>query len=47
MKISSLSFDSRNIKKNSLYVAKKGIHLDGHDFIKKSIEKGAAAIVCN
>ena len=47
MKISSLSFDSRNIKKNSLYVAKKGIHQDGHDFIKKSIEKGAAAIVCN
>ncbi|MAC62350.1 MAG: UDP-N-acetylmuramoyl-L-alanyl-D-glutamate--2,6-diaminopimelate ligase, partial [Flavobacteriaceae bacterium] len=47
VKISSLSFDSRNIKKNSLYVAKKGIHLDGHDFIKKSIEKGAAAIVCN
>ena len=47
VKISSLSFDSRNIKKNSLYVAKKGIHQDGHDFIKKSIEKGAAAIVCN
>ena len=46
MKISSLSFDSRNIKKNSLYVAIKGIHFDGHDFIKKSIEKGAAAIVC-
>ena len=47
VKISSISFDSRNIKKNSLYVAKKGINLDGHDYIKKSIEKGAIAIVCN
>lgn len=45
--ISSISFDSRDIKKNSLYVAKKGINLDGNDYIKISIEKGALAIVCD
>ena len=44
--ISSISFDSRNIKKNYLFVAQKGNQLDGNKFIPKAIENGATAIVC-
>ena len=46
IKISSLSFDSRTIQKDSLYIAKRGLRLDGHKFISQAIEKGAIAIVC-
>ena len=46
VKISSISFDSRNIKKNSLFIAQKGNKFNGHQFISKAIENGATAIVC-
>ena len=39
-------FDSRNVIKNSMYVAKKGVLFDGHDFISQAIEYGAKSIVC-
>ena len=44
--ISSISFDSRETQKDSLYVAQKGVQVDGHDFISQAIEKGALAIIC-
>ena len=37
--------DSRNIKKDSLFIAEKGFTVDGHEFIHKAIEMGATAIV--
>jgi len=43
--ISSLEFDSRAVKKNSLYFALPGLHADGHSFIDKAIGNGASAIV--
>ncbi|OOM07353.1 UDP-N-acetylmuramoyl-L-alanyl-D-glutamate--2,6-diaminopimelate ligase [Clostridium saccharobutylicum] len=43
--IESISYDSRKIMKNSLFVCIKGNHVDGHDFIKEGIKKGALAIV--
>ena len=46
IKISSISFDSRNIKKNSLFIAQKGNQFDGNQFISKAIENGATAVVC-
>ncbi len=45
--ISDISFDSRNIKKDGLFIAINGISVDGHNFIDKAIEGGAVAIVCN
>ena len=45
-KVSSISFDSRTTKKGALYVAKKGVQVDGHDYIFEAIENGAEAIVC-
>ncbi len=46
MAISSVTFDSRKVKKDSLFVATKGTAVDGHEFITKAIESGAIAIVC-
>ncbi len=46
MEISSVQFDSRKIEPNSLFVALSGTQVDGHDFISKSIDSGATAIVC-
>lgn len=44
--ISSVTFDSRQVKKDSLFIATRGTAVDGHHFIDKAIESGAAAIVC-
>src|SRR5687768_11733632 len=46
MAISSIAFDSRKVKKGSLFVATRGTTVDGHEFIAKSIELGAAAVLC-
>lgn len=44
--INSVTFDSRQVKKDSLFIATRGTAVDGHQFIEKAIENGAAAIVC-
>ena len=44
--VSSITFDSRKIKKDSLFIAVKGTAVDGHAFITQAIETGAIAIVC-
>lgn len=44
--IASVTFDSRMVKKDSLFVAIVGTAIDGHQFIQNAIDKGALAIVC-
>jgi len=44
-KFSGLSIDSRNIREGELFVALKGEHFDGHDFIHAALIKGAGALV--
>lgn len=44
--ISSVHFDSREVKPGSLFVAQKGTQADGHKFISSAIEAGAIAVVC-
>ena len=46
MAISSVTFDSRKVKKGSLFVATSGTVSNGHDYIEKAIELGAIAVVC-
>ncbi len=41
----SLVIDSREIETGSVFVALKGTQVDGHDFLKKAAELGAAALV--
>lgn len=44
--VEAIYFDSREVKRESLFVAYKGVAVDGHDYIESAIEKGATAIVC-
>jgi len=46
LKIADVQIDSRKIKNGSLFIAVKGVGADGHQFIEKAIEAGAAAVVC-
>ncbi len=46
VQISEVVFDSRDISKECLFVAIKGLHIDGHQFINDAINKGAKVIVC-
>ncbi|WP_425390796.1 UDP-N-acetylmuramoyl-L-alanyl-D-glutamate--2,6-diaminopimelate ligase [Ekhidna sp.] len=45
-RVSGVTFDSRKVEKDFLFVAVKGLTVDGHDFIEGAIEKGAKVIVC-
>ncbi|MGN6163832.1 MAG: UDP-N-acetylmuramoyl-L-alanyl-D-glutamate--2,6-diaminopimelate ligase [Flavisolibacter sp.] len=44
--ISNIQIDSRKVQKGSLFVAVRGVAVDGHRFIEKAIEQGAVAVVC-
>ena len=44
--ITGVNIDSRRICPGHLFVAMKGTQVDGHKFIPKAIEQGAAAILC-
>ena len=44
--IRGISFDSRQVEKGYLFAACTGTSVDGHNYIKSAIEKGAVAIVC-
>jgi UDP-N-acetylmuramoyl-L-alanyl-D-glutamate--2,6-diaminopimelate ligase len=41
-----IQFDSRKVNAGDLFVAVKGAHVDGHQFIARAIEQGAVAVVC-
>ncbi len=41
-----LQFDSRKVGLDDVFVAIKGTQSDGHQFIKKAIDQGALAVVC-
>lgn len=44
--VNALQTDSRKITAGSCFIAIKGVAADGHQFIDKAIENGAAVIVC-
>jgi len=43
--IQNVIIDSRNVKKNDLFIALKGENSDGHIFIPSAFEKGACAVL--
>ena len=43
--IRHIAIDSRKVKKGSLFIAIKGHHLDGHQFIPEAVRRGAKAVV--
>lgn len=46
VEISGVSIDSRRVAPGHLFVAIKGTQADGHAFIGKAIQMGAAAVLC-
>ena len=44
--ITGVEIDSRKVETGCLFVAMKGTQVDGHRFIPKAIEQGAAAVLC-
>ena len=47
IEISNVTYDSRKVKKNSLFIAVSGENDDGHDYILEAINSGATAIIAN
>ena len=46
VQVEGITIDSREVKKDFVFVAVKGAGADGHQFIDKAIINGAIAIVC-
>ncbi len=44
--IRSITTDSRQVKEGTLFIAVRGTKQDGHAFIEKAVEAGAAAVLC-
>lgn len=47
LNVTGLSYDSRKIKKDFLFFAIEGTHLNGSDFAKQAVDNGAICIVSN
>ena len=44
--VSQITFDSREVKDQALFVAIKGHNFDGHNYINQATENGASVVVC-
>ena len=44
---SSVAIDTRSLNRGDLYIALKGEHFDGHQFIRKAVESGCTGFVIN
>jgi UDP-N-acetylmuramoyl-L-alanyl-D-glutamate--2,6-diaminopimelate ligase len=45
IEIRGITYDSRNVEPGCLFVALRGNNADGHDYIARAVEQGAAAVV--
>ncbi|HEY1164853.1 MAG TPA: UDP-N-acetylmuramoyl-L-alanyl-D-glutamate--2,6-diaminopimelate ligase [Chitinophaga sp.] len=44
--VNELRIDSRAVRPGDVFIAISGVHVDGHEFIDKAVEQGAAAVIC-
>ncbi len=44
--VNQIVFDSRKVSQNDMFVAQKGVQVDGHQFITKAITLGATTVIC-
>jgi UDP-N-acetylmuramoyl-tripeptide--D-alanyl-D-alanine ligase len=47
LECNGVAIDSRTMNEGDLFMAIRGLHFDGHDFIPQAIEKGARVIVAS
>lgn len=45
VEVSAVCFDSRKVSADSLFVAVRGVHTDGHLFLDRAVENGAKVLV--
>ncbi|HAC74026.1 MAG TPA: UDP-N-acetylmuramoyl-L-alanyl-D-glutamate--2,6-diaminopimelate ligase, partial [Porphyromonadaceae bacterium] len=45
VEVESITSDSRQVQKGSLFIAVEGINTDGHDYIAKAIEQDVLVVV--
>lgn len=45
IEIKDINYDSRDIKKDNLFIAVSGFKVDGHDFIDSAVKNGASAVI--
>jgi UDP-N-acetylmuramoyl-L-alanyl-D-glutamate--2,6-diaminopimelate ligase len=43
--VQDIAYDSRKVRAGSLFVAVRGFHSDGHQFILQAVQKGAVAVI--
>src|SRR5215472_9332960 len=46
VEVKDLQIDSRKVGAGSVFIAIKGVHADGHQFIEAAAEKNSVAIIC-
>ena len=42
----NIKTNSKLVKPGDTFIAIKGLNRDGHDYIEKAIENGAASVIC-
>jgi len=45
VEVTDITHDSRKVQAGSVFVCLKGLKVDGHDFVRDALQRGAAAIV--
>lgn len=44
-KVTDICYDSKEVKKGSVFVCLKGYHRDGHDYLQEAVHKGASVLI--
>jgi len=44
--VKEIAFDSRKVVNNTLFIAQRGVQVDGHMYIDKAVTLGATVIIC-
>ena len=44
--VENITFDSRKASKGTVFVAQKGVHVDGHNYIGMAVEGGVDVVIC-
>jgi len=45
--VKHVTINSKEVKKGSLFIAIKGKHFDGHNFVRKAVKNGAGSVLIN